>query len=135
MKPRAKDWNKIYLEGKHFTPVENKLVGRLLKFAKKRIGEKIKNVLDLGCGTGDFAVKLAKKGLRVVCVDFSPIALKIARENAQKGGVGRGIKFVKHDLEKLEKLKSPEKFDLAVHRLTFAFIKNKKDFFRQSGHY
>jgi SAM-dependent methyltransferase len=37
-------------------------------------------VLELGCGTGNDAARLAAEGLRVVAVDLSPEAIKLARD-------------------------------------------------------
>ena len=44
-------------------------------------------VLDLGCGSGIWAVKLAARGWRVTGVDFVPKALRRARERAREAGV------------------------------------------------
>ena len=43
--------------------------------------------LDLGCGAGNYAVYLATRGFEVTGIDFSPAAIKIAKENAEKKGV------------------------------------------------
>ncbi len=42
--------------------------------------------LDLGCGTGHYAIYLAGKGFEVTGVDISPTAIGIARDNARKKG-------------------------------------------------
>jgi ubiquinone/menaquinone biosynthesis C-methylase UbiE len=39
-------------------------------------GCKLAHVLDLGCGTGSFALSALRRGLEVSCVDFSPWMLK-----------------------------------------------------------
>ncbi len=44
-------------------------------------------VLDLGCGSGIWAVKLAARGWQVTGVDFVPKALRRARERAREAGV------------------------------------------------
>lgn len=44
-------------------------------------------VLDLGCGSGIWAVELAERGWQVTGVDFVPKALRRARERAKKAGV------------------------------------------------
>ncbi|MDO8578599.1 MAG: ubiquinone/menaquinone biosynthesis methyltransferase [Dehalococcoidales bacterium] len=57
-------------------------------------------VLDLGCGTGDLAItiaKSAKKGVKVTGLDFSPPMLDIAREKAANAGVGDRINLVHGD--------------------------------------
>ncbi len=48
--------------------------------------EKVKpcKTLDMGCGTGNYAVYLAGKGFEVTGVDISPTAIMIAQENARK---------------------------------------------------
>jgi SAM-dependent methyltransferase len=43
--------------------------------------------VDLGCGTGNYAIYLAGKGFDVTGVDLSPTAIQIANENAQKKGI------------------------------------------------
>lgn len=43
--------------------------------------------LDLGCGAGNYAVYLARKGFDVTGVDLSPTAIGLAEENAKKEGV------------------------------------------------
>lgn len=43
--------------------------------------------IDLGCGAGNYAVYLASRGFNVTGVDFSPTAIKIAKENAKAKGV------------------------------------------------
>lgn len=42
-------------------------------------------VLDLGCGTGTLATRLAARGLRVTGVDLSPEMLDLARERTRSG--------------------------------------------------
>ena len=43
--------------------------------------------LDLGCGSGIWAVELARRGWQVTGVDFVPKALRRARERAEESGV------------------------------------------------
>lgn len=50
-------------------------------------GIKPGRALDLGCGPGNYAIYLAGKGFEVTGIDFSPTAIKIAKENAKKKGV------------------------------------------------
>lgn len=44
-------------------------------------------VIDLGCGAGNYAIYLAERGFEVTAVDFSPTAIRIARENAGRKGM------------------------------------------------
>lgn len=52
------------------------------------------DVADLGCGTGQHAVRLAEAGAKVTAVDFSPGMLGRARE---RPGSGR-VRFIQRDL-------------------------------------
>ena len=40
--------------------------------------------IDLGCGTGNYAIYLASKGFTVTGIDISPAAIKIAKRNADE---------------------------------------------------
>lgn len=50
-------------------------------------------VLDLGCGAGDNAIELARRGYRVLGVDLVPEALRLAREKAAKAGLAHPPEF------------------------------------------
>ncbi|MEP0845935.1 MAG: class I SAM-dependent methyltransferase [Phycisphaerae bacterium] len=55
-------------------------------------GEIAGDVLDVGCGTGENALMLAARGLRVVGVDFVPAAIERARQKcAQRGLVAEFV--------------------------------------------
>ncbi|MBB4123575.1 SAM-dependent methyltransferase [Martelella radicis] len=56
--------------------------------------------VDLGCGRGDDAVWLAKKGWQVVAVDVSQSALEAVQRNAEKAGVAGRIACERHDLSR-----------------------------------
>lgn len=50
-----------------------------------------KLVLDVGTGSGVFAVYAAKKGCKVVAIDISPRALRVAHQNAEKNKVSSQV--------------------------------------------
>jgi SAM-dependent methyltransferase len=52
--------------------------------------------VDLGCGAGNYAIWLARRGFDVTGVDSSPTAIGIAREKAEKAGVS--CRFLVADL-------------------------------------
>lgn len=57
------------------------------------------SALDLACGTGGVAVWLAMRGLDVVGVDVSPVAIDRARELAAACGVADRCRFDVWDLD------------------------------------
>jgi ubiquinone/menaquinone biosynthesis C-methylase UbiE len=57
------------------------------------------HVLDLACGTGRHAVKLAKQGFVVTGLDFNNEFLKLARQASKKNGVQ--LKLVQGDMRSL----------------------------------
>jgi SAM-dependent methyltransferase len=71
--------------------------------------------LDLGCGTGDNAVFLARHGFDVTAVDFAPAAIAAARAKADQAGVD--VKFLVDDLTRLTAVRG--RFDLLVDYGTF----------------
>eukprot|EP00392_Amoebophrya_sp_AT5.2_P010073 g10126.t1 len=67
----------------------------LIKKANIKKGDR---VLELGCGFGGFSCELAKfVGCRVDCYNLSVEQLALARERAQKAGVGHLINYMHDD--------------------------------------
>jgi SAM-dependent methyltransferase len=56
--------------------------------------------LDLGCGSGIWAVKLAARGWEVTGIDFVPKAVRRARERAQDAGVE--VRLIEGDVTELD---------------------------------
>jgi 2-polyprenyl-3-methyl-5-hydroxy-6-metoxy-1,4-benzoquinol methylase len=57
-----------------------------------------KAVLDVGCGSGRYAVEFATRGAaRVVGVDYAPGMLALAREYAEARGVAARCEFIQGD--------------------------------------
>lgn len=71
-------------------------------------------VLDLGCGTGDLALALAERGLRVVGVDIVESAIEQAREKARSAppSVAARVEFRVGDALRPSLL--PERFGAVV---------------------
>jgi SAM-dependent methyltransferase len=57
--------------------------------------------LEYGCGLGDRAIFLARRGAQVTAIDLSPVAIELARQRAEREGVGREIDFRVMDAERL----------------------------------
>ena len=68
---------------------------------RHRTGRRELDVLDVGGGTGGFAVPLAGAGHRVTVVDASPDALAGLRRRAQEAGVAERVTGVQADAARL----------------------------------
>ncbi len=61
-----------------------------------------KNILEIGTGSGCIAISLLKErpNCRVVAIDKSPKAIKVAKKNAEILQVGKKINFINIDVDK-----------------------------------
>ncbi|QDT68447.1 Ubiquinone biosynthesis O-methyltransferase [Planctomycetes bacterium MalM25] len=82
-------------------------------------------VLDLGCGTGRHALRMAAEGAAVTAVDFSEAMLDEAKRkpNAER------VRFVTHDLR--ESLPFDSEFDLVVCGLVLEHVKDLSAFYQE----
>ena len=75
------------------------------------------DILDLCTGSGAIGVSLARiaNKVNVTCSDISEGAIKVAKENAQKHGVAKSVKFEQGDLFKpFSKHFRKQKFDMII---------------------
>lgn len=81
-------------------------------------------VLDAGGGTGRWAVRMAKKGCKVILLDNSEGMLRVAQDKAEKNGCQNHVIIRKGDIRKLDL--EDETFDLVLCEHTL-FIFEKPD--------
>jgi ubiquinone biosynthesis O-methyltransferase len=89
-----------------------------LAFSMFRV-EKGMTILDVGCGTGNFSIKLARMGCKVIGIDISDEMLEIAKKKSEEQNLD--IEFYNMDVYDL-KFKD-ETFDAAFSMAAFEFIK------------
>jgi len=65
----------------------------------ERYGTSTKSLVDVACGTGEFALTIAGRGLQVTGVDQSPEMLAIARRSAEEKGIA--VTFIEQDMRRL----------------------------------
>lgn len=70
-------------------------------------------VLDVGCGTGTWGLKLAKSGFSVTLLDNSAKMLDQARKKAASMGLTKAVSFVQDEIEELQAL-ADEQFGLVI---------------------
>jgi len=90
-----------------------------------------KDILEVACGGGQSAVQLARKGSRVVGVDFSAKQLEFARELAKAQGVA--VRFLEANAENLS-IFDDESFDIAFSAYAFGFVENTDPAFLEAWH-
>jgi len=85
-------WDEIYLkiEKEQKTLKPHSDLKNIVKFLKK---EKVRRILDLGCGNGRNLIFLAKKKFEVYGIDFSKVALKFLKEKLKKERLKAKLKF------------------------------------------
>ncbi|WP_172967954.1 methyltransferase domain-containing protein [Micromonospora sp. WMMD754] len=79
----------------------------------RRAGERL-SVLDVGGGTGGFAVPLAEAGHRVTVVDASPDALAALTRRAAEAGVADRVRARQGDADALAGVVEPASVDLVL---------------------
>jgi ubiquinone/menaquinone biosynthesis C-methylase UbiE len=84
-------------------------------------------ILDCGCGTGNFSIKLAAKGARVTGVDLSAEMLAVAREKTRRRGLD--IEYVEGDICNLPF--ADDYFDAVFTMAVFETIPDSQKAFRE----
>jgi len=92
------------------------LVEIVLKVIRAELSSRTR-LLDVGTGSGVLAITFALEcpNLQIVGSDVSPLALNLARENAERQGLNRRIEWVESDL--LSSVSGP--FDFLVANLPY----------------
>jgi ubiquinone/menaquinone biosynthesis C-methylase UbiE len=98
----AKHYDKIW--GRYDYDTDVKLLDKLFKKHRCR------RIIDIGCGTGNHATRLAKLGYEVTATDISPAMLKVFRSKIK----GNGINIKQGDMKKLPQVFPKERFDAAI---------------------
>ena len=70
-----------------------------------------RRVLEIGCGTGEDAIRLARRGVDVLATDPSPAMLLVAKEKAAHAGCADRIEFRCMPMERLGTELAGERFD------------------------
>jgi release factor glutamine methyltransferase len=73
----------------------------------------VKTIIDIGSGSGNIAISLAKNlnGVKVTSIDLSSSAIKVAEANAGFNGVNDKIDFINSGIEEYQ---TNQQFDLIV---------------------
>lgn len=92
------------------------------------------HALDLGCGTGALAVRLARLGLHVTAVDASLPMLDLARSAAHEAGVAERIALAHGDAAQFAELFPRESFDVILCHNVLEFVDDPSAVLRSAAH-
>lgn len=84
-------------------------------------------VLELNCGTGEDAIRFAKKGCQVLATDVSENMLNVARKKARQEGMEKLIDFQLVDLSKINGSTFSNQFDIVFSNFGGLNCINKKE--------
>jgi ubiquinone/menaquinone biosynthesis C-methylase UbiE len=82
-----------------------------------------KQILDVGCGTGVYAIEATRRGGAVVALDFSDAMIAIAKRNAESMGMGEKIYFKRTDFRDFA-AKHDQNFDLILAIGVFDYVQD-----------
>lgn len=107
--------------------LEDEISERWMNEIKKKLPEKEKlRILDVGTGTGYFAILLAEQGYNLVGIDLTPAMIEEAKKLANEKQLE--IQFLVMDAQKLEF--PEESFDVVIARnLTWTLPEPKQAYF------
>ncbi|MFX1303813.1 MAG: corrinoid protein-associated methyltransferase CpaM [Promethearchaeota archaeon] len=112
--------------------IEILTLGRLSKIKNhiaNNLVEKDETILDIGMGTGTFAILCAKKGVRVTGIDYSEKMLEVANKNIKQEELTDNIQIIRMPVIELEEQFSDKSFDKIIAILSFSeFYQNEQDY-------
>lgn len=104
-------------------------LGRLPKI-KKYISDNLiysnEKVLDIGMGTGTFAILCAEKGAMVTGIDYSEKMLEVARKNIRQEGLTERIQIIKMSVVELDERFSDKSYSKIIAMLSFSELYQKE---------
>ncbi|MFG3527421.1 class I SAM-dependent methyltransferase [Streptomyces sp. NPDC047917] len=128
---RKSTWQEHYDMGQGFRPLGDAELALLAEHVPAPEGGR---ALDVGSGTGELAVALARMGYRVDAVDFAEGALVRARAEHPEE---QGVRWLCLDIEQDPLPSPPEEdeggYDLVTLRLSAAFIRARSRVLRALG--
>ena len=121
----ARRFDAIYERDK---PLSQRIVDRLFRqvvlerfhlICRLAAGPEGFSVLDVGCGSGRYAIALAAAGGRVTGVDVSAAMIELARSEASKAGCAERCRF---SVSPFQDFESPASFDAVVATGYFDYL-------------
>lgn len=113
------DWNQTYKDGRDYRASHPVFIDAVIKELGARPGDR---AVDVGCGTGDLARKLTRKGLDVTAIDPSSEAIRIARSTSPN--------TIMFEVNNAADIKA-DSYKWTVSKLVVAFVEDQAAFLKQ----
>jgi S-adenosylmethionine-dependent methyltransferase len=97
-------------------------IGNLEDFLRKLQAGRSLHALDIGCGPGATAIRLARLGVHVTLLDSSAAMLDIAGRKVQEAGVTDGVVLQRGDASRLKSLFPAASFDVILCHNVLEFL-------------
>jgi S-adenosylmethionine-dependent methyltransferase len=109
--------------------VRTAVVGQVLRSALAELAatQDVVTVLDIGGGTGGFAVPLAELGYLVTVIDPSPDALAALERRAAEAGVGHSVRGIQGDASDVVSVLGPDSVDAVVCHSVLEVVDDPSD--------
>ncbi|MFA6468665.1 MAG: class I SAM-dependent methyltransferase [Bacteroidota bacterium] len=122
------DFDSIYSQEKSFVGklldkiFRNDMYGRFDYTFRKSAPVVGKTFLDIGCGTGRYAIEFARQGAsKVVGLDIAEKMIEVCKDRSQKEGLSKNMFFYHTDLLTFQE---KEKYDICIGIGLFDYIQN-----------
>jgi len=125
MNEKQTKWDESFKAGRDYNPMNEILLDLLLS----QTNNDKEIAIDLGCGTGDAALKLAQRGMTVIGTDWASDAIEKASNRIKEAGFSEEVSFKAVDLNLLHETNFEKgKADVVLCKLVIAFVEDKKLF-------
>jgi ubiquinone/menaquinone biosynthesis C-methylase UbiE/NAD-dependent dihydropyrimidine dehydrogenase PreA subunit len=111
-RPGRYDWAIDFLTNGQISHIKDRIVNQYV--------QPDMTVLDIGCGTGDLAVRAARAGARVTGIDISQGMLAIARKRVMTDGLANKVVVHQAGVVELDRLFEENSFDLITATLVMS---------------
>jgi|GEM_PF-2082079 len=127
------DWERWYREGVTYRQLDEPVLDDLLSTITDKRGDKIRTALDVGCGAGELAGQLSRRGIATTGIDGSTAAIVRAQANTAHITLEHRPTFLVADINDLANNPTVTRYDTIWNKLVIAFIEERQRFFRSLG--
>lgn len=95
-------------------------IGEVYETIAREVAHEGRNILDIGCGTGNTSIACATRGATLVGIDINSGMLEIARRKAAIANLNEKVRFLEIGVAEMNRNFKGETFDACVSCLAFS---------------